>query len=169
MPEVEFQGNYSWAWLQLHIMRISTPILALLLVAALAAPVLADPGNGNGNGNGNGGGNAGGQGSENSGNANAGGGNNSGGSNGNANANAGDQLTKVPKDQDVAREAVKKREVLSLATVTALVGETTKGRVLDVELVRLAGVYLYEVTVLEPDGRLYKLYYNARSGALVDH
>lgn len=167
MPEVEFQGNYSWAWLQLHIMRISTPILALLLAAALTAPVLADPGNGNGNGNG--GGNAGGQGSENSGNANAGGGNNSSGSNGNANANAGNQLTKVPKDQNVAREAVKKREVLSLATVTALVGETTKGRVLDVELVRLAGVYLYEVTVLEPDGRLFKLYYNARSGALVDH
>jgi hypothetical protein len=167
MPEVEFQGNYSWAWLQLHIMRIFTPILALLLAAALTAPALADPGNGNGNGNG--GGNAGGQGSENSGNANAGGGNNSSGSNGNANANAGNQLTKVPKDQDVAREAVKKREVLSLATVTALVGETTKGRVLDVELVRLAGVYLYEVTVLEPDGRLFKLYYNARSGALVDH
>ena len=155
MPEVEFQGNYSWAWLQLHIMRISTPILALLVAAALAAPVHADPGNGNGNGNGNGGGNA--------------GGNNSGGSNGNASANAGNQLTKVPKDQNVAREAVKKREVLSLATVTALVGETTKGRVLDVELVRLAGVYLYEVTVLEPDGRLFKLYYNARSGALVDH
>lgn len=151
-------------------MRISTPILALLL-AALAAPVLADPGNGNGNGGGNS------QGSENSGNSNAGSGNSSGNSNGNANANAnangngntGGQVIRVPKDQDVAREAVKKREVLSLDTVTALVGETTKGRVLDVELVRLASVYLYEVTVLEPDGRLYKLYYNARSGALVNN
>ncbi len=165
MPDLEFQGNYSWAWLQLHIMRIVTPILALLLVAVLAAPVLADPGNGNGNGNG--GGNAGGQGSENSGNPHAGSGNNSG--NSIADANAGSQLTKVPGDQNVAREAVKNREVLSLATVTALVGESTKGRVLDVELVRLAGIYLYEVTVLEPDGRLHKLYYNARSGALVDH
>ncbi|CAN7144558.1 hypothetical protein LJR016_000012 [Devosia sp. LjRoot16] len=151
-------------------MRTFTPILALLLAAALAAPVLADPGNGDGNGGGgNGGGNAGGQGSENSGNPNAGSGNNSGNSSGNASANAGNQLTRVPKDENVAREAVKKREVLSLATVTALVGESTKGRVLDVELVRLAGVYLYEVTVLEPDGRLHKLYYNARSGALVDH
>ncbi|KQW75719.1 hypothetical protein ASC89_22575 [Devosia sp. Root413D1] len=151
-------------------MRTFTPILALLLAAALAAPVLADPGNGDGNGGGgNGGGNAGGQGSENSGNPNAGSGNNSGNSSGNASANAGNQLTRVPKDENVAREAVKKREVLSLATVTALVGESTKGRVLDVELVRLAGVYLYEVTVLEPDGRLHKLYYNAQSGALVDH
>jgi hypothetical protein len=151
-------------------MRTFTPILALLLAAALAAPVLADPGNGDGNGGGgNGGGNAGGQGSENSGNPNAGSGNNSGNSSGNASANAGNQFTRVPKDENVAREAVKKREVLSLATVTALVGESTKGRVLDVELVRLAGVYLYEVTVLEPDGRLHKLYYNARSGALVDH
>lgn len=138
-------------------MRTSTPVLALLLAAVLAVPVLADPGNG--------GGNAGGQGGENSGNANAGSGNNSG----NSSANAGNQVIKVPKDQDVAREAVKNREVLSLAAVTALVGETTRGRVLDVELVRLAGAYLYEVTVLEPDGRLHKLYYNARTGALVDH
>lgn len=144
-------------------MRIVTPIFALLLVAVLVAPVLADPGNGSGNGGGNG--NGGGQGSENSSNPNAGSGNNSG----NAGANAGNQLTRVPKGENVAREAVKKREVLSLATVTALVGESTKGRLLDVELVRLAGVYLYEVTVLEPDGRLHKLYYNARSGALVDH
>ena len=147
-------------------MRIIASVLALLLATALAAPVLADPGNGNGAGNGNGGGNS--QGSENSGNANAGSGNNSGNANSNADGSAGNQVTKVPKDQDVAREAVKNREVLSLAAVTALVGDTTKGRVLDVELVRLAGVYLYEVTVLEPDGRLHKLYYNARSGALVD-
>jgi len=143
-------------------MRLLPSIFALLLATVLAAPVLADPGNGNGGGNGNGNGGGNGQGSESSGNPNAGSGNNSG------NANAGTQLTKVPKDQNVAREAVKKREVLSLATVTALVGETTSGRVLDVELVRLAGIYLYEVTVLEPDGRLHKLYYNARSGALVD-
>ena len=146
-------------------MRITTPIVALLLATVLAVPVLADPGNGNGNGNG--GGNS--RGSENSGNANAGSGNSNGNGNAGANGNAGNQVTKVPKDQNVAREAVKKREVLSLATVTALVAETTKGRVLDVELVRLAGVYLYEVTVLEPDGRLHKLYYNARSGALVDN
>jgi hypothetical protein len=142
-------------------MRIVTPIFALVLVSVLAAPVLADPGNGNGNG----GGNSGAQGSENSGNPNAGSGNNSG----NSNTNAGNQLTRVPRDQNVAREAVKKREVLPLATVTALVGETTPGRVLDVELVRAASVYLYEVTVLEADGRLHKLYYNARSGALVVH
>jgi uncharacterized membrane protein YkoI len=151
-------------------MRISAPILALLLATAFAAPVLADPGNGGGNGNGGGGS----QGGESSGNANAGSGNNSGNASDNGNASGkadsdtGNQVTKVPKDQNVAREAVKNREVLSLASVTALVGETTKGRVLDVELVRLASVYLYEVTVLEPDGRLHKLYYNARSGALVD-
>lgn len=148
-------------------MRITTSIFALLLATALAAPVHADPGNGNGNGGGNS------QGSENSGNPNAGSGNNSGNANGNANANAsgisGTQLTKVPKDQDVARDAVKNRQVLPLATVTALVGETTAGRVLDVELVRAASVYLYEVTVLEADGRLHKLYYNARSGALVEN
>ncbi|MBL8593608.1 MAG: hypothetical protein JNK01_13060 [Devosia sp.] len=142
-------------------MRITTPIVALLLATVLAVPVLANPGNGNGGGNS--------QGSENSGNANAGSGNSNGNGNAGANGNAGNQVTRVPKDQNVAREAVKKREVLSLATVTALVAETTKGRVLDVELVRLAGVYLYEVTVLEPDGRLHKLYYNARSGALVDN
>jgi len=142
-------------------MRIAASILALLLATAVAVPALAAPGNGNGGGS---------RGGEHSGNPNAGSGNNNGNgpATGKANGDTGNQVTKVPRDQNVAREAVKNREVLPLATVTGLVGETTKGRVLDVELVRLASVYLYEITVLEPDGRLHKLYYNARSGALVD-
>lgn len=142
-------------------MRIAASILALLLATAVAVPALAAPGNGNGGGS---------RGGEHSGNPNAGSGNNNGNgpATGKANGDTGNQVTKVPRDQNVAREAVKNREVLPLATVTGLVGETTKGRVLDVELVRLASVYLYEITVLEPDGRLHKLYYDARSGALVD-
>ena len=121
-------------------MRRSNPILALMLIALLTVPAHADNGNGNAAG------------------ATPGGGN----------SNADKKLTKVPKDDKVAREAVKKNQVLSLEAVTALVGKASAGRVLDVQLVRLEATYVYEVTVLEADGRLHKLYFNARSGASLD-
>lgn len=127
-------------------MRTTVPALTLLLIAALAVPAFAQPAGANSNGNGNAGGNAAGIGA----------------------SNADTKPTKVPKDEKVAREAVKNHQVLSLDAVTALVGKASTGRVLDVELVRLEGVYAYEVTVLETGGRLHKLYYDARSGALMD-
>lgn len=132
-----------------------TPILALLLIAALAAPALAAPGNGSGNANGSGNGN---------GNSNSGG----GGTTSPGNSNSEKKVTKVPNDGKVARDAIRKHQVLSLDEVTVLIGKTTKGRVLDIELVRLDGALTYEVTVLEADGRLHKLYYNAGSGTLMD-
>jgi hypothetical protein len=159
-------------------MRNLSPIFALLLVAAVSAPALAAPPNGQGNATGQG--SANGQGNANapgnaSENANASGqGNASGNANvsapstGGGNPNAEQQVINVPQDNKVAREAVEKQQVLPLEAVTARVANTSQGRVLDVELVRIGGVLSYEVTVLEADGRLRKLYYNARSGALMD-
>lgn len=133
-------------------MRLPIPILALMMTTLLTVPALAANigGNGSGGGGGNGSGNAG------------------GAATGGGNSNADKKVTKVPKDDRVAREAVKKHEVLPLEAVTALVAKTSTGRVLDVQLVRYEGIYVYEVTVLEADGRLRKLYFNARSGALMD-
>ncbi len=127
-----------------------TPILALLLIAALTAPALTAPGAASGNGNAGGGGHA------------------AGAAAGAGNANAERPVTVVPKDNNVAHEAVKKHQILSLEAVSGLVGKNSSGRVLDVELVRLDGALAYEVTVLETDGRLHKLYYNAGSGTLMD-
>ena len=129
-------------------MRHPIPILALILITVLTLPAFAADGSGNGGGNGNG--------------------NAAGATTGGSSSDADKKVSKVPKDDNVAREAVKKHQVLPLEAVTELVGKTSTGRVLDVQLIRYEGIYVYEVTVLEADGRLHKVYFNARSGALMD-
>jgi uncharacterized membrane protein YkoI len=131
-------------------MRRLNPIAALMLATLLAAPAWAAPASGNGNGSGN---------------SNA---NPASATTGSGNPNSNRAVTKLSKDNEVAREAVKKHQALSLEAVTALVAKSSAGRVLDVEMVRLGGVLAYQVTVLEADGRLHKLYYNAGSGILMD-
>lgn len=163
-------------------------ILTLAVALLLSAPALAAKGaNGNGNANGhdksdssssnNGGGN----GNGNNGNGNGNGGsNNSNNGNGNGNANgaaagadsaagsvSSDAIIAVPDDQQVVENAVRARAALSLEQITTVVGSDTDGRILDVQLVTFKGIYLYDVTVLEQNGVLHKLYYNARSGIRV--
>lgn len=117
---------------------------ALLLTALFTGAAVADPGSAQGGGQSNGNGAA------------------ASGPTG----NSGNRPVQVPKDERVAREAVKKHQAISLEALTALVARVSTGRMLDVELVRLDGATVYEVTVLEADGRLRKLYYDPRSGAL---
>lgn len=162
-------------------------LLALTIATCLTAPALADKGGVPNGGNGNGNGNSGGQGNGN-GNGNGGGNNGNGnGNNGNAGNNGGGNganaasngnnarsseptlgvIVAVPDDQQVVREAVRARAALSLEAITAVVAGDTDGRILDLQLVTFNGIYLYDVTVLEQDGVLHKLYYNARSGVRV--
>lgn len=161
---------------------------ALLLVVALAALATspaqaAKGGNSNGNGNGHGNGNSqsenngGGNGNGNNGNGNGNGGSNGNTNNGNGNGNgqssavedpvASDAIVAVPDDQQIVQSAVRARSALPLAAITAVVVAETDGRILDVQLVTFKGIYLYGVTVLEKNGVLHKLYYNARSGVRV--
>ncbi len=148
-------------------------ILAVALAMSLTAPALAEKGgNGNGNGNGsaasseksnNGGGNQGNGG----GSTNAGNGANNSNRQDNGNGAVPAEIVPVPDDQQVVRDAVRARAALSLDAITAVVAGDTDGRILDVQLVTFKGIYLYDVTVLERDGVLHKLYYNARSGVRV--
>jgi hypothetical protein len=158
--------------------------LALIIALALSAPAIAakgGSGNGNANGHdksdnsssnsGNGNGNNGG--GNGNGNGNNAGGNGNGANNGNGNGNqvvdptTSDAIVVVPDDQQVVQNAVRARAALSLDEITAVVGGDTNGRILDVQLVTFKGIYLYDVTVLEQNGVLHKLYYNARSGIRV--
>ena len=122
------------------------PILALLLIAILTVPIGAAPRNGASSGNAN----------------------PASATSGEDNSNSDKKLTKVPNDNTVARDAVKQHQYLSLESVMALVAKSSTGRVLDLELVLIGGVLAYRVTVFEADGRLHKLYYNARTGVRVD-
>lgn len=149
-------------------------LVALSLATLLASPALAEKG-GNGNGgsqnagnNGNGGGGTNG----NNGNGGNNGNNGNGGTNGNADGKTdelvdSDAIVTVPDDQQVVQNAVRAKSALSLEAITAVVAGETDGRILDVQLVTFKGIYLYDVTVLERDGVLHKLYYNARSGVRV--
>lgn len=160
-------------------------LIAISLAALVVSPALAEKGgNGNGNGgaqgsgnngngNGGGGGNNGNNGNGGS-NGNNGNGNNGNGNGGNGNANGkpdevvnSEDIVAVPDDQQVVQNAVRGKSALSLAAITAVVADDTDGRILDVQLVTVNGIYLYDVTVLERDGVLHKLYYNARSGVRV--
>lgn len=143
-------------------------LLALLIALALVPDaVAAQGGNGQGNANGH----------DKSDNSNAGNGNNgngNGGGNGGGNGNSAngrnqdvissDEIIVVPDDQRVVQNAVRAKAALPLEAITSLVAAETDGRILDVQLVSVKGIYLYDVTVLEKDGVLHKLYYNARSG-----
>lgn len=143
-------------------------LLALLIALALVPDaVAAQGGNGQGNANGH-------DKSDNSNASNGNNGNGNGGGNGGGNDNSAngrnqdvissDEIIVVPNDQRVVQNAVRAKAALPLEAITALVAAETDGRILDVQLVSVKGIYLYDVTVLEKDGVLHKLYYNARSG-----
>jgi uncharacterized membrane protein YkoI len=70
-------------------------------------------------------------------------------------------------DHDRARAALKAGEVLPLADILARVAVSHPGQVLEVELERDHGVWMYELKLLQTDGLLVKLKVDARDGAVV--
>lgn len=79
---------------------------------------------------------------------------------------AGGQGTQ-PSDFEIAAEAVRRGEILSLAQILALVEQEQRGDVIEVELEVENGELIYEVELITPDGRLMELALNARTGAVL--
>ncbi len=69
------------------------------------------------------------------------------------------------RDHDRARRAVQAGEVLPLQEVLSRLARRQPGQVLEVELERESGRWVYEIKLLQPDGRLRKLQVDARNGA----
>lgn len=69
-----------------------------------------------------------------------------------------------PRDHDRARAALQAGEVLPLADVLRRVAQTHPGDVLEVELEREHGRWIYELKLLQPGGALLKLEVDARTG-----
>ncbi|HLU77702.1 MAG TPA: PepSY domain-containing protein [Burkholderiales bacterium] len=61
------------------------------------------------------------------------------------------------RDHDRAREALEAGEVMPLPRILDRVERDYPGRVLEVELERDDGRWLYEIKLLQPDGRVLKL------------
>jgi uncharacterized membrane protein YkoI len=72
------------------------------------------------------------------------------------------------RDHDRAREAVAAGEALPLRTILERVEKEHPGQVMEVELERKNGVWIYEIKVLRSGGALVKLKLKAKDGALID-
>jgi uncharacterized membrane protein YkoI len=73
------------------------------------------------------------------------------------------------RDHDRARQALEAGEVLPLRTILERVERQHPGQVLEVELERRDGRWLYEIKLLRPGGTLSKLKVDAADGRVLEH
>ncbi|HML92054.1 PepSY domain-containing protein [Methyloceanibacter sp.] len=66
-----------------------------------------------------------------------------------------------------ARRLVQEGRILPLAKILERVGATVPGKVLKVELELEDGVYVYEIEILRPNGRVQEVEVSARSGGIL--
>jgi hypothetical protein len=90
----------------------------------------------------------------------AGGGPNTPGPDGNGPPGQGGAAT----EQDDAQRAVERHEALPLARIVAVAETRSSGHVINARLVRIDGVLLYQLTLLDDGGRSWREYYYARTG-----
>lgn len=76
-------------------------------------------------------------------------------------------LAHADSDHDRARDAVQAGQVLPLKTVLDRLEREHPGQVLEVELERDDGRWIYEVKLLQAGGRLVKLELDAASGEVL--
>lgn len=72
-----------------------------------------------------------------------------------------------PHDHDRARAALERGEVLPLAEILATVTAQVPGEVVEVELEREHGAWVYELKVISPDGRMLEVLVDATAGRLL--
>lgn len=71
------------------------------------------------------------------------------------------------RDQDLARQALQRGEVLPIARILELVAQHQPGDVIEVQLDERRGRLEYEIRILTPQGRVRELVLDARTGAFV--
>lgn len=71
------------------------------------------------------------------------------------------------RDHERARAAVQSGQVLPLGTLLQQLQRTHPGQVLEVELERDSGRWVYELKLLQPGGRLLKLELDAATGTVL--
>jgi uncharacterized membrane protein YkoI len=71
-------------------------------------------------------------------------------------------------DHEVARRAVERGELLPLSKILQIAEDKYPGRVLEVDLDREKGRYLYEIEILLQDGRVIELTYDGQTGELLE-
>ncbi|MDA9433999.1 peptidase [Bradyrhizobium sp. CCBAU 51627] len=70
----------------------------------------------------------------------------------------------LARDHDDARQAVEAGEIRPFADILNVVKEKLPGEVVGVKLEREAGAWMYELRVVDDQGRLFEIHVNAKSG-----
>lgn len=70
-------------------------------------------------------------------------------------------------DHELARRAVGRGDVMPLERILALIEARYPGRILEVELEDEDGVWLYEIEILTPTGRVLEIELDPRTGAVL--
>jgi uncharacterized membrane protein YkoI len=71
-----------------------------------------------------------------------------------------------PHDHDDVRQAVERSEIRPLADILKEVRGKLPGEVVGIEIERKNGHWLYELRVLDGQGRVFEVYVDARSGEI---
>lgn len=79
----------------------------------------------------------------------------------------GSSLSMADADHDRARQALESGQILPLRSILERVEREYPGQIVDVELERDEGRWVYEIKVLRAGGALVKLKLDARDGAFI--
>ncbi|MEO9615220.1 MAG: PepSY domain-containing protein [Nitratireductor sp.] len=71
-------------------------------------------------------------------------------------------------DHDRARAALERGDILPLSSILAIVEKTWGGRVIEVDLGRDDGRFVYEIEIVTPAGRLLEAEIDAATGDLIE-
>lgn len=80
----------------------------------------------------------------------------------------GDHIRKHDDDHDRVRRARERGDILPLVDILDRAEQAYPGQVIETEFDDEHGRMVYELVVLGDDGRVVKLYYDARTGALLE-
>lgn len=72
-------------------------------------------------------------------------------------------------DHDRAHRALLAGEILPLSVILEAAMAARTGHVIEVELERARGRWVYELEFVSPEGRVYELEIDASSGRILDH
>lgn len=75
----------------------------------------------------------------------------------------------IAPDYETARQAVDRGDMLPLEQILARIEARHPGRIVEVELEDEDGLWLYEIEVLTPEGRLIEIELDARTGAILGY
>jgi uncharacterized membrane protein YkoI len=77
------------------------------------------------------------------------------------------QTPEEEDDQETARRALENKEILPLSTVLARIEEKFTGDVVEIELERKRGAWVYEIEIIDADGRVRDIDVDARTGDVI--